>query len=138
MDLTNKTLSLIGKNQNTPPYQNLLKARQWRWHVAVIWQRVQIIVVLISPFLILTMGFFFPFTKQYISFFALILTLCDSMYVDRKYKQSLKDAARASELFDTELFNLSWNKLIAGKVPAPGIISSSRKKWDRKKQISYN
>lgn len=116
--------------QNEPPFQRLLKARQWLWEEAGRWQRAQIFIVTAAPALALTLGAFSPNSKPYISFFAVLLTLADAIFIDREYKLALKTAARASELFDVELFRLPWSSLVAGKQPSPEEIDKAVRRWD--------
>jgi len=124
------TPSGIATRQNEPALQRLLKARQWRWKVAVRWQMLQFAVVLLAPLLAVTLGMMVLAAKPYISFAAVCFTLLDVAWVDRAYKASLKTAAQASELFDTELLSIPWNGLITGKKPTPEETERAERKWD--------
>ena len=122
-------LSNIGVRQNENACQRLLKARQYRWAVAVRWQITQLILVLAAPILAITFGSALPAAKPYVSFLAVCLTLADVTLVDRGYKSALKNAARASELFDVELLKLDWHSLVAGKPPTPEDSDSAVRGW---------
>lgn len=121
----------IATQQNTVGFQRLLKARQWRWAIAVRWQIAQLILVLITPMLALTLGTWFPETKSWIAFLAVCLTLADVAWIDRAYKAALKSAARASEFFDCQLLQLDWNSVVAGKAPTPEETDRAARGWER-------
>jgi len=109
----------IGIRQNQSAVLRLLKARQWRWAVAARWQMAQLILVLVAPMLSVTLGQYQPHSRPLISFIAVCFGIADTAFLDRVYREALKSAARASELFDTMLFRLNWNALAAGKRPSP-------------------
>ena len=121
----------IAERQNEEPYQRLLKARQWRWAVAVRWQTAQLGIVLAAPILAITLGLAVPAAKPFISFLAVCLTIADVTLIDRAYKAALKSAARASEIFDVQLLKLSWHNLVAGKRPTPEETDSAARGWER-------
>lgn len=124
-------LSDIAVQQNGDACQRLLKARQWRWAVAVRWQLAQIGLVLAAPILAVTLGLAVPAAKPFIAFLAVCLTLLDVALVDRAYKTALKTAARSSELFDIQLLKLEWHGLVAGKRPTPEETDSAIRGWER-------
>lgn len=123
--------SNISSRQNEGKYLRFLKARQWRWSVAVRWQIAQILLVLSAPVSALTLGFYNSGLKPWISFGAVCLTLADVAWIDRSYKAALKTAARASELFDCQLFKLDWNSVVTGKQPTPEETDRAVRGWDR-------
>lgn len=124
-------LSDIGVRQNENACQRLLKARQYRWAVAVRWQIMQIVLVLAAPILAITFGIALPAATPYVSFLAVCLTLADVTLVDRAYKSALKTAARASELLDVELLKMDWHSLVAGKPPTPEESDSAVRGWEK-------
>lgn len=124
-------LSDIAVRQNGDACQRLLKARQWRWAVAVRWQLAQIALVLAAPIVAVTLGLAVPEAKPFIAFLAVCLTLLDVTLVDRAYKTALKTAARSSELFDIQLLKLEWHGLVAGMRPTPEETDSAVRGWER-------
>ncbi|WP_280791119.1 S-4TM family putative pore-forming effector [Methylobacterium sp. 77] len=129
-------ISEIGSKQNTSINLKLLKARQWRWLVASYWQCAQLALVIIAPLCVLGVALLLPSLKPTVSFLAVVLALLDVAWIDRKYRQALKSAARASELFDTELLNLPWNSLAAGARPKPEETDRAARNWDKKFGVS--
>lgn len=125
------TPSDIAIRQNAPDLIRLLKARQWRWAVAVRWQKLQLAVVLTAPLLSVTLGQIQPTSRPWISFLAVCLTIADTALVDRWYKEALKAAAKASELFDVTLLKLPWSKLSAGREPTPEETERAARGWTR-------
>lgn len=123
----------IAARQNTPAMQRLLKARQWRWTRAERWQLGQIFAVLTPPMLALLLAPFVPAARPWVSLLAVVLTITDTALIDRCYKDALKAAAKASELFDTTLMHLSWNSLAAGKKPSPEETDEAADGWGRLK-----
>lgn len=130
----NPTSSDIGIRQNQPSVLRLLKARQWRWAVAARWQMLQLAVVLAAPLLTVTLGQFNPETRPLISFMAICLAIADTSFFDRAYREALKSAAMASELFDTELFHLNWSTLAAGKQPSPEDTDRAERGWEKQRR----
>lgn len=127
----NSTGSDIGVRQNQPVVLRLLKARQWRWAVAVRWQMLQLALVLAAPILTVTLGQLNPQTRPLISFIAICLAIADTSFFDRAYREALKSAAKASELFDTTLFHLDWSSLTAGKQPSPEETDRAERGWEK-------
>lgn len=121
----------IAVRQNTPPLLRLLKARQWRWKVVERWQKSQIIAVVAAPLLSVTLGLVIEETRPWISLLAVCLTIADTAWIDRSYKQALKAAAKASELFDITLMHLPWSTLAAGKPPTPEETDRASRGWER-------
>lgn len=109
----------IAVRQNSADMLRLLKARQYRWAIAVRWQKAQIAVVLLAPILAVTLGQYSASSKTWIAAVAVLMTVVDVTVTDRAYKTALKMAARASELFDTSLLRMEWNSVIAGPKPTP-------------------
>jgi len=120
----------IGVRQNQPAILRLLKARQWRWAVAARWQMAQLTLVLAAPVLSVTLGQYQQDSRPLISFIAVCFGIADTAFLDRAYREALKSAARASELFDTMLFRIKWNALAAGKQPSPEDTDRSVRGWD--------
>lgn len=120
----------IATKQNTPAMLRLLKARQWRWRVAEHWQLTQIVTVLTAPLLTATFGLIYPESRPWISLLAVALAIADTAWIDRCYKNALKAAAKASELFDTTLMELPWSTLTAGQRPGPEETDRAARGWD--------
>ncbi|SDA35171.1 hypothetical protein SAMN02799622_06013 [Methylobacterium sp. UNC378MF] len=127
----NDATSTIPARQNEPAFQRLLKARQWRWAVAVRWQKAQLALVLTPPAIALLFGSIYPEIKPWIAFFAVGSTLLDVALFDRAYKAALKAGARASEFFDCQLLQLDWNSVVAGKQPSPEETDRAAHGWDQ-------
>lgn len=111
------TLSDIAVRQDQDDAFSLMEARQWRWHIADIWQLSQLILVVAVPAALAILGLVAPSLKPAVSFAAVLITLLDVLLIDRQYRKSIKTAARMSELLDVELFRLPWNTLAAGSKP---------------------
>ncbi|QYE35669.1 MULTISPECIES: S-4TM family putative pore-forming effector [Sphingosinicellaceae] len=121
----------IATRQNSPALLRLLKARQWRWHVARNWQKAQLVLLILLPAAIGTVGAVHPPWKAGLSVVASLLALVDIAVIDRRYREAIKTAARMSEVFDTCLLHLDWNKLTTGKHPTPEEVDRASRSWDR-------
>ncbi len=60
-----------------------------------------------------------PGTKSWTVLYAVGVSLLDAFVLERYQAQYRKLGAQIQELFDCELFGLSWNPLTAGKPPMP-------------------
>lgn len=125
------TPSDIAVRQNAPDLLRLLKARQWRWAMAQRWQKLQLAVVLVAPLLSATLGQVAAASRPWIAFLAVCLTIADTAWVDRCYKEALKAAAKASELVDVTLMRLPWSALAAGKKPTPEETERAARGWPK-------
>jgi hypothetical protein len=108
----------FAERQNTEPLRRLLLARFRLYDIAVNWQTTQLVVVVLLPIVGAVIGIVDPAHKALVGALAVIVTLVDVAIIDRNYRRSIVRAARGTELFDTELFELPWNALAAGPQPS--------------------
>jgi len=108
--------------------------------VRLIWARdntyrrakfVQGFFVTLSVLLPLLSAFFTPSHPDWTPFFALFglcLLFLDMAVLDQLQKERLKRGAKLQEEFDTKVFELPWNKFVAGDKVAPEDINEATSK----------
>ncbi|MBB3034747.1 S-4TM family putative pore-forming effector [Alteriqipengyuania lutimaris] len=123
----------IAGRQNKEPYFGLLQARQWLWKIAERWLVIQMVAVIPVPIIGAIIALSVPEHRASVAVGAILLTLLDALFIDRRYRHAVKVAAKASEAYDTKLFKLPWNELAAGPKLQPEQITSARRTWDEKR-----
>src|SRR3954471_12653131 len=124
-------LSTIDVDQNSSENLHLLKARQGLYVIAVRWQIAQLLIVVFVPLLGGISSLFMPQYKSAFAALSVAITVLDVMVLDRRYRRSVKTAARGAEHFDSAVLKLPWNPLSAGSKLQPEEIAAAADLWDR-------
>jgi hypothetical protein len=112
-------MNSIPMKQNSAPYLRLLHARTRVYWEAKRLQIIQLLFTIMLPILGGLAGLAWEGLRPYVAAGALFITLCDVAWLDRVQRAKLRLAAKISEQFDCELYELDWNKFAAGKQADP-------------------
>ncbi len=128
----------IAKNQNNEELITMLEAQRYLYSKAkkIFNTRILIslMIAIIGPLLISN----FDQTKVYVAAISIACILLDITLLEKIENSSRGDAAKIQELFDVTLFELDWNKVVAGKKPELELIYESSSKFiaNKKNNIS--
>jgi hypothetical protein len=123
-------MNTIARDQDTPEFQRLLKARQRIYSDATHYQILQITMAVVLPVIGASLALAYPQTRPYVALYGLIATALDVMWVDRMQRQLLKVAAKISEEFDCGLLRMPWNSFVAGKREDVEIVDAAARRWN--------
>jgi predicted pore-forming effector associated with SMODS systems len=73
----------------------------------------------------------FPQLKVWAAFYAFIVALVDALLLERLQSDKRLIGARIQELFDCDLFQLRWRRLVAGEPPAPEVVREEGARYKR-------
>lgn len=105
----------IPVQQAKPERIRFLRARDRNYHFAKWTQGVMVSVSIALPVLGAIEGPTHPTVKAFVALVAIILLLLDTAWIERLQKDRIKRGAKLQEQFDTEVFQLPWNRFVAGK-----------------------
>lgn len=91
-----------------------LRARDRNYHTAKVTQGIIVTLSIALPVIGILLGSYFPEVRPYVALAGLILLLLETALIDRVQKDRLKRGAKLQEQFDTEVFELTWNKFFVG------------------------
>jgi hypothetical protein len=120
---------MIGTEQNQPKQLNRLAAQRqlyadaktvFGWHAFVAGP-----VAILGAFV----GLLLPDAKGYVATWALVVSLCDVLWLTPWQKNLRKSAAAIQESFDCDVLELPWNSLKAGKHPDPEVVANKAAKY---------
>lgn len=109
-ETTNEILIKQAQNEN----KLLLRARDRNYRAAKLTQGIVVFVSVLLPVTGLLIGPHHPEVRPYIALSGLFMLLLETAIIDRWQKDRLKRGAKLQEQFDTEVFNLPWNRFIVG------------------------
>lgn len=122
----------IPKDQNSKKSLQLLAAQRQLYTDAKYIQKWQLILTVISviawSFIVLR----WEYLKVYDAAWGIILLFIDLFFLTPKINSMRIKAAKVQELFDCELFHVSWNDICAGEKPDEDEISEASSKYYRK------
>jgi hypothetical protein len=132
-------MNTIAEDQNSPPFQRLLKARQHVYWEATRLQIAQLIATVLLPVSGAALATFVATSRPWVALYGLVVTVLDVFWIDRSQRDRLKVAAKISEKFDCGLFRLRWNAFIAGKPANAETVDAAARTWsgDEKKLIDW-
>lgn len=119
----------IPARQNAEPQLKLLRARQWTYLVATRFMVLQIVLTVLLPIAGTVVTIFVPTLRPHFAALALAVLLLDAIFLDRRYKDLLKRAAKIGEKFDCAVLGLPWNSFVAGDEPEAEEIRSGARRW---------
>jgi hypothetical protein len=123
-------MNTIARDQDTPEFQRLLKARQRVYSDATRYQILQMVLAVVLPVAGAVLALAYPETRPYVALYGLIATALDVMWVDRMQRCLLKVAAKISEEFDCRLLKMPWNSFVAGKREDAEVIDAAARRWN--------
>lgn len=109
-----ETMNEIATSQARVENKLLLRARDRNYRTAKLTQGIVVLVLLILPIAGVLVGPSHPEVRPYIALSGLVMLLIETAIIDRLQKDRLKRGAKLQEQFDTEVFNLPWNRFIVG------------------------
>lgn len=119
MNKKQKSLINITAEQNIPGNLRLLAAQRLLYSEAKQFRHWRLIgsigLAVIAPILL----FYQPTTATALTAFGTIWLAIDRLLLKRVETQKVKQAAIIQEEFDTELFKLSWNRMLVGNKVSP-------------------
>ncbi|PDS65105.1 hypothetical protein CO653_12980 [Rhizobium anhuiense] len=117
----------IVEEQDNAEFQLLLQARTGTYNLATSWQIVQVTMTVFVPVIFSLVALHWTWLRPYLACYTLAASSLDVTIIDRLLRSLVKRAALISEMFDTKLFQISWNAFVAGKpVPPEDILSASK------------
>jgi hypothetical protein len=123
-------MNTVARDQDTPEFQQLLKARQLVYSDATRYQILQMVLTVALPVAGATLALAYPETRPYVALYGLIATALDVTWMDRVQRRLLKVAAKISEEFDCGLLKMPWNSFVAGKREDPEVIDAAARRWN--------
>lgn len=123
-------MNTIAHDQDTPPFQRLLKARQRVYSDATRYQILQIASTVMLPVLGALFAFAHQEARPYMALYGLIATAMDVTWVDRMQRRMLKVAAKISEEFDCGVLKMPWNSFVAGKREDAEVVDAAARRWN--------
>jgi hypothetical protein len=132
-------MNTIREDQNSPPFQRLLRARQHVYWEATRLQIAQLIATVLLPVTGAALATFVATSRPWVALYGLVVTVLDVFWIDRSQRDRLKVAAKISEKFDCGLFRLPWNAFIAGKPANAETVDAAARRWtgDEKKLTDW-
>lgn len=125
-------MNTIAYDQDTAPFQRLLKARQRIYSDATRYQILQFILTVVLPVCGAVLAFFFPQARPWVAIYGLVATALDVMWIDRAQRRTLKVAATVSEEFDCGVLKMPWNVFVAGKREDAETVDAAVRRWNGK------
>lgn len=123
-------MNTIARDQDTPEFQRLLKARQRVYSDATRYQILQMTLTVVLPVAGAVLAFAYPEATPYVALYGLIATALDVTWVDRMQRWLLKVAAKISEEFDCGLLKMPWNSFVAGKREDAEVVDAAARRWN--------
>jgi len=104
----------IPARQASEERRGLLRARHRNYRAAKVTQGILLMVSILLPVIGVWIGPQVPEIRPYMTLASLILLVMETAVFDRIQKDRLKRGAKLQEQFDTEVFDLPWNRFITG------------------------
>jgi hypothetical protein len=123
-------MNTIARDQDTPEFQRLVKARQRIYSDATRYQILQMTLTVALPVVGAVLALAYPEVRPYVALYGLIATGLDVMWIDRMQRRLLKVAAKISEEFDCRLLRMPWNSFVAGKRTNAETIDAAARRWN--------
>jgi hypothetical protein len=92
----------------------LLRARDRNYRAAKLTQGAVVLLSILLPIVGVMIGPCYPGVQPYVALSGLVLLLLETALIDRVQKDRLKLGAKLQEQFDTEVFDLPWDRFVAG------------------------
>jgi energy-converting hydrogenase Eha subunit E len=123
-------MNTIGRDQDTPEFQQLLKARQRVYSDATRYQILQMMLTVELPVAGAVLALVYQEARPYVALYGLIATALDVTWIDRMQRRLLKVAAKISEEFDCGLLKMPWNSFVAGKREDAEVVDAAARRWN--------
>ncbi|MEN8506307.1 MULTISPECIES: S-4TM family putative pore-forming effector [Paraburkholderia] len=114
------------KNKNDIPARQardenkiLLRARHRNYRTAKLTQGVLVTLSVLLPIFGVLVGSHHPQVRPYVALAGLVLLLLETALIDGRQKERIKRGAKLQEQFDTAVFDLPWNRFVAGSRVEP-------------------
>lgn len=104
----------IPSRQASEENRGLLRARHRNYRAAKITQGILVLVSILLPVIGVSLGPQAPEIRPYLALASLILLVMETALFERIQKDRLKRGAKLQEQFDTEVFDLPWNRFVTG------------------------
>lgn len=104
----------IPTRQASDENRGLLRARHRNYRAAKVTQGVLVLLSIILPVIGVWIGPQEPEIRPYLALASLILLVMETALFDRIQKDRLKLGAKLQEQFDTDVFDLPWNRFVTG------------------------
>jgi SMODS-associating 4TM effector domain len=125
-------MNTIAKDQNSAPFQRLLKARQRIYSEATRFQITQLIATVLLPVTGAVLGTLYSPARPWVALYGLIVTVLDVLWIDRSQREKLKVAAKLGDQFDCAVLKMSWNVFAVGKTVDAETVDAASRKWSGK------
>jgi hypothetical protein len=109
-----KTKNDIPARQSRAENKMLLRARHRNYQAAKLTQGVIVTLSVLLPIFGVLVGSQHPQVRPYVALAGLVLLLLETALIDRRQKERIKRGAKLQEQFDTSVFDLPWNRFVAG------------------------
>jgi membrane protein implicated in regulation of membrane protease activity len=119
----------ITEAQNEPEYLRLMRARSRVYQEAQWYQYAQLTVVIFIPIIAAVVGLTYSASRPYAAAISLAATVLDALWLDRAQRTRTKTGARLGEMVDCGLFQLDWNKFVAGEQVDALTVASLEQRW---------
>ena len=127
-------MNTIARDQDTPEFQQLLKARQRVYSDATRYQILQLVLTVALPVAgAVSWRSRIRRPGPHVALYGLIATALDVTWMDRVQRRLLKVAAKISEEFDCRLLKMPWNSFVAGKREDAEIVGRRRSAVERRR-----
>ena len=73
-----------------------------------------------------------PQFKVWAAFYAFTVALLDALVLERLQSEQREIAAKIQELFDCDLFQLPWRRLVAGEKPTPEVVTEEGSRYKQR------
>jgi hypothetical protein len=124
-----REMNTIAKDQNSPQFQRVLKARQRIYWEATKLQIAQLIATVLLPVTGAVLATFSAPSRPWVALYGLVVSVLDIFWIDRSQRERLKVAAKLAEKFDCGVFRLPWNTFAVGKPVNAETIDAAARKW---------
>ncbi|MBZ6229360.1 S-4TM family putative pore-forming effector [Streptomyces olivaceus] len=115
------TTPAIAEAQNSVRSLRLLAAQRRLYADAKLIHNVRLAVVIFSGFIGVALALYFPLARAPIGFGSAAVLLLISIVGSARERRKSKEAAGVQEEFDTEIFKLPWNSVLADR-PTNGLV----------------
>lgn len=112
-------MNQIAERQANAKNKLILRARDRNYRSAKMTQGTVVVLSILLPVVGVMVGPHNPEVRPYVALASLILLLLEIAIIDQVQKDRLKRGAKLQEQFDTEVFDLPWNRFVAGACVEP-------------------
>jgi hypothetical protein len=122
-------MNTIARDQDSPLFQRVLKARQKIYADATVLQVTQFLATVLLPVAGAILGTLYSPARPYVALYGLIVAALDVLWLDRSLRGKLKAAAKIGEDFDCGVLKMPWNGFAAGRRVDEEKIDVASRNW---------